>query len=144
MDERNNYRRINLQNAISISTSHKQILLNHANKQKPNESCALLLGHAKNNTVVVEDIFLTDNVERSPIDFTISAEQTLQGYMRAQKNKMEVIGIFHSHPNSKAYPSSTDQKYMEINPYVWIILSGLTNELKAFVLESEIIEIPIV
>lgn len=144
MDERNSYCRINLQNAISISTSQKQILLNHANKQKPNESCALLLGHAKNNNVVVEDVFLTDNVERSPVDFTISPEQTLQGYAKAQENKMEVIGIFHSHPNSKAYPSATDQKYMEINPYVWVILSGLTNELKAFVFESKIIEISIV
>ena len=144
MDERNNYRRINLQNSIYISTSQKQILINHADKQKPNESCALLLGHTKNNNVVVEDVFLTDNVENSPIDFTISPEQTLQVYTNAQKNKMEVIGIFHSHPNSKAYPSSIDQKYMKINPYVWIILSGLTNELKAFVLEPEIIEIPIV
>ena len=144
MDERNSYCRINLQNAIYISTSQKQILINHADKQKPNESCALLLGHTKNNNVVVEDVFLTDNVEGSPIDFTISPEQTLQGYTKAQKNKMEVIGIFHSHPNSKACPSSIDQKYMKINPYVWIILSGLTNELKAFVLEPEIIEIPIV
>ena len=144
MDDRNCYCRINLQNAITISTSQKQILSSHAKKQKPNECCAILLGHIQNNKAVVEDVFLTDNVEKSPVNFTISPEQTLQGYMKAQKNNMEIVGIFHSHPNSEAHPSTTDQKYMEINPYVWIIFSGLTNEFKAFVLETKIVEIPIV
>ncbi len=144
MDERNCYCRINLQNAITISTSQKQILSSHAKKQKPNESCAFLLGHIQDNKVVVKDVILTDNMEKSPVNFTISPEQTLQGYLEAQKNNMEIVGIFHSHPSSEALPSATDQKYMEINPYVWVIFSGLTNEFKAFVLESKIIEIPIV
>ncbi|MGQ0376311.1 MAG: Mov34/MPN/PAD-1 family protein [Nitrososphaerota archaeon] len=133
-----------MQNTIVISTSQKQILSSHAKKQKPNESCALLLGHIQDNKVVVENVLLTDNVEKSPINFTISPEQTLQGYLKAQKSNMEIVGIFHSHPNSEAHPSSTDQKYMEINPYVWVIFSGITNEFKAFVLESKIVEIPIV
>jgi len=144
MDEGISYRRINLQNAIKISTSQKQVLSQQARKQNPNECCALLVGHIQNNKAVVEDIFLTDNVEKSPVNFTISPEQTLQGYMQAQKNNTEVVGIFHSHPNSEAYPSATDRQYMEINPYVWVIFSGLTNEFKAFVLESKVIEIPIV
>jgi len=33
---------------------------------------------------------------------------------------------------------------MYTNPVVWVISSGGTNELKAFLLEPEIIEIPIV
>jgi len=144
MDDRNRYCRIKLQNAITLSTSQIQILSSHAKKQKPSESCALLLGHIQDDKVVVKDVLLTDNVEKSPVSFTISPEQTLQGYQRAQKNNMEIVGIFHSHPNSEAYPSATDQKYMEINPYVWVIFSGLTNEFKAFVLETKIVEISIV
>lgn len=144
MDDRNRYCRIKLQNAITLSTSQIQVLSSHAKKQKPDESCALLLGHIQDDKVVVKDVLLTDNVEKSPVSFTISPEQTLQGYQRAQKNNMEIVGIFHSHPDSEARPSSTDQKYMETNPYVWVIFSGLTNEFKAFVLESKIIEIPIV
>ncbi|MBM3910861.1 MAG: M67 family metallopeptidase [Thaumarchaeota archaeon] len=143
MDDRNRYCRIKLQNAITLSTSQIQILSSHAKKQKPNESCALLLGHIQDDKAVVKDVILTDNVEKSPVNFTISPEQTLQGYQRAQKNNMEIVGIFHSHPDSEARPSSTDQKYMETNPYVWVIFSGLTNEFKAFVLESKIVEIPI-
>jgi len=103
-----------------------------------------LLGHIHDNKAVVKDVILTDNVEKSPVNFTISPEQTLQGYIQAQKNNMEIVGIFHSHPNSEAHPSTTDQRYMEINPYVWVIFSDLTDEFRAFVLESKIVEIPIV
>jgi len=144
MDERNCYCRIDLQNAIAISTSQKQILSSHAKKQKPNESCAYLLGHVKNNKVVVEDIVLTDNIEKSPVCFTASPEQNFQIHTNARKNNMEVVGIFHSHTNSEAYPSTIDQKYMEVSTYVWVILSNVTNEFKAFVLETKVVEIPIV
>lgn len=144
MDDRKHYCRIKLQNAIALSTSQIQVLSSHAKKQKQNESCALLLGHMQDNKAVVKDVILTDNVEKSPVNFTISPEQTLQGYIQAQKNNMEIVGIFHSHPNSEARPSATDQRYMEINPYVWVIFSGLTDEFRAFVLESKIVEIPIV
>jgi hypothetical protein len=32
---------------------------------------------------------------------------------------------------------------MNINPVVWVIYSGITNEFKAYVLESDILEISI-
>ena len=54
---------------------------------------------------------------------------------------MEVVGIFHSHPNSEAYPSNTDKKFMYSNPVVWVIYSGISNEFKAYVLESNVLEI---
>jgi len=56
---------------------------------------------------------------------------------------MEVIGIFHSHPESEAYPSNTDRKFMQSNPVVWVIYSGINKNFRAYVLESEIVEIPI-
>ena len=44
-------------------------------------------------------------------------------HIELQKIKIEVIGIFHSHPNSDAFPSKTDKKFMQSNPVVWIIYS---------------------
>ena len=40
-------------------------------------------------------------------------------------------------------PSNTDMKFMKGNPIPWIIYSGLTKEMKAYLLDSEIIQIPI-
>ena len=119
---------------IILKQSDKKILSQYSENQKPKESCALLFG--KDNQVL--DIFLTENIEESSVNFTISNEQLIEGYKIAEEEKMEVIGIFHSHPNSDAFPSNTDKKFMQSNPVVWVIYSGINKNFRAFVLESEI------
>ena len=89
------------------------------------------------------DIFLTENIDESPVNFTISNEQLIEGYKIAEEKKMEVIGIFHSHPNSDAFPSSTDKKFMQSNPVVWVIYSGINKNFRAHILESDSVEIQI-
>jgi proteasome lid subunit RPN8/RPN11 len=125
---------------IILSQSDKKTLSEYSENQKPNESCALLFG--KDNQV--SDLFLTENIEKSPVNFTISNEQLIEGYKIAEEKRVDVIGIFHSHPNSDAFPSNTDKKFMQSNPVVWIIYSGINKNFKAFFLESNIIEIPII
>jgi len=125
---------------IILSQSDKKTLSEYSENHKPYESCALLFG--KDNQV--SDLFLTENIEKSPVNFTISNEQLIEGYKIAEEKKVDVIGIFHSHPNSDAFPSNTDKKFMQSNPVVWIIYSGINKNFKAFLLESNIIEIPII
>lgn len=124
---------------IKLSQTDKKILSEYSENQKPNESCALLFG--KDNTVM--DLFLTENIEKSPVNFAISSKQLIEGYKIAEEKHMEVIGIFHSHPDSEAYPSNTDKKFMQSNPVAWIIYSGINKNFRAYFLESEIVEIPI-
>ena len=124
---------------IILKQSDKKILSQYSENQKPNEACGMLFG--KNNQVL--DIFLTKNIDESPINFTISNEQLIEGYKIAEEKKMAVIGIFHSHPNSDAFPSSTDKKFMQINPVVWVIYSGINKNFRAHILESDSVEIQI-
>ena len=138
MDGWNSKRRIDLQK-LTLPEKFKQILSEHAINQNPNESCAILYGKDE----IVSDIFLAKNIEESPVNFTISNEELIQAYSIAEEKKLDVIGIFHSHPQSKAYPSNTDKKFMESNPVIWVIYSGIDENFRAFYLDSEIIEIPI-
>ena len=124
---------------IILSKLQKKILLDHTCKEEPNEACAILYG----NNNIVKEIWLTNNIDSSPTEFTLSPEQTLEMYRKCDELNLEVIGIFHSHPKGEAQPSNTDKKFMENNPYVWIIYSGVNKEFRAFILESDIIEIPI-
>ncbi len=124
---------------IILSETDKKILTEHADKENPNESCAILFG--KNDHI--SEVFLTKNIDESSVNFTISNKQLIEGYKIAEEKKLEVIGIFHSHPNSDAYPSNTDKKFMHSNPVVWIIYSCVNKNFKAYFLESDIIEIPI-
>lgn len=124
---------------IKLSEADKKVLSEYSENQKPNESCAILFG--KNDIVL--DLFLTENIEKSPVNFTISSKQLIEGYKIAEEKEMEVVGIFHSHPDSDAYPSNTDKEFMQINPVVWIIYSGINKNFRAYLLETDIVEIPI-
>ena len=128
---------------LVLTEAQQQLLSKEAKEKKPNESCALLFGKKENEKLSVSEVFIAENVDGSPVNFTISNEQLIQGYQMAEEKGLEVIGIFHSHPNSEPYPSSTDKKFMEINPVSWVIFSNITNDFKAYLFESEIKEIPI-
>ena len=128
---------------IILTENQKEILSNHAEQESPNESCAILFGKEMQESYKVERVFLTQNIEQSPVNFTISAEQRLEADKTERESELKIIGIFHSHPNSEAYPSETDEKFMDMNPGVWIIFSGVSKNFKAYVLENSIKEIPI-
>ncbi|NIM25015.1 MAG: peptidase [Nitrososphaeria archaeon] len=124
---------------IIITEQQKQILLDHAENEKPNESCAILFGTENENIANVEKIFLTKNIEESPLNFTISPEQRLEADKIERETGLKIVAIFHSHPNSEAEPSNTDRKFMELNPEVWIIFSGISKQFRSFTLEKEIL-----
>ena len=128
-----------MQKAILLLHDHIDILAKHAKKASPNESCAILFGKIDKDHFRVNDVFLTENVENSPVNFTISNDELIKGYQEAEKRKLDVVGIFHSHPDSEAYPSVTDQKFMEINPVPWIIFSNKNEQFRAYVFESKVI-----
>lgn len=115
---------------ISISREHMAELAGHAERAGSLESCALLLG-AKD---AVRDILFADNVDPRPEQFfSIAPDQLLGAYRAAEERGLEVVGIFHSHPASGAYPSDTDVLFMRTNPVVWVIYSGQTKEFRAHV-----------
>ena len=132
-----------MEKIIKISESLRKNLELHANEQNPYEACAILLGNKDEKIWETTEIFLTENIEKSEITFTVSNEQLLEGYKMAEEKGLDVVGIFHSHPKSLPSPSNTDIKFMKGNPIPWIIYSGLTKEMKAYLLDSEIIQIPI-
>ena len=128
---------------IVLAQKEKDKLVAHAIEQQPSESCAMLFGKKVGDDWNVKEVFLTQNMDNSQTNFTISPEELLKGYQIAQKNQLEVVGVFHSHPNSDAIPSNTDKKFMQNNPVPWIIFSGVNNNLKAYLLDPDVIEIPI-
>ena len=128
---------------IILSKLQQKILLDHTCKEEPNEACAILYGNKIKEKNTVKEIWLTKNSNPSPIEFTLSAEQTWEMDQKRKEFNLEIIGIFHSHPKGEALPSSTDKKFMQNNPYVWIIYSGINKNFRAFILESDSIEIPI-
>jgi len=129
--------------SVVLAQKEKDKLVTHAISEQPSESCAMLFGKKIGDNWNVKEVFLTQNIDDSQTNFTISPEELLKGYQIAEKNQLEIVGVFHSHPNSDAIPSNTDKKFMQNNPVPWIIFSGVNNDLKAYLLNSTIIKIQI-
>jgi len=123
-----------------ILLNQKQVdaLTQHSEKAGPSESCAMLLGTHSDQQWNVKEVFLTRNAHNdSETSFIIHPEELLQGYQLADKKQLELVGIFHSHPDSSASPSNFDKKFMKVNGDIpWIIFSGINTDLKAFILEE--------
>jgi proteasome lid subunit RPN8/RPN11 len=124
--------------SISLTTGQIQELVSIAKDVLPNESCGLLLGE---NDAVVE-ILPMRNVDESPLTFSIESTELVDAYNLAESKGLQVIAIFHSHP-AQPSPSSTDIKFMEINPVVWLIYSTTEWRLKAYVYDEYVKEVTI-
>ena len=124
-----------------ILLNQKQVdaLIQHSEKAGISESCAMLLGTRGNHQWNVKEVFLTRNAHTdSQTSFIITPEELLQGYQLADKKQLELVGIFHSHPDSAAAPSNFDKKFMKVNGDVpWLIFSGINTDLRAFILEED-------
>ena len=123
---------------ISLAPTQIEQLTRLARSSLPNESCAFLLG--KNDRVV--EILAMQNADQSAISFSIEPQDVLRAYDVAESKKLQVMGIFHSHPARPA-PSNTDKKFMEINPVVWLIYSTTEQKFKAYVYDSDVREVAV-
>lgn len=124
--------------SISLTAGQIEELVSIAKDVLPNESCGLLLGE---NDAVVE-ILPMRNVDESPVTFSIESTELVDAYNLAESKGLQVIAIFHSHP-AQPSPSSTDIKFMEINPVVWLIYSTTEWRLKGYVYDDYVKEVTI-
>ena len=121
-----------------------QLLVRHARECEPDESCALLCGSLEGGNSNVRAVQVVTNVNASPDRFSMDAGDLIRAYERAASAGMDVVGIFHSHPASAAFPSETDLTYMRTNPVPWLIYSGLDGAMRAFVLDGDAaLEVPL-
>ena len=129
----------NSSSIITLILTNQQLetLVSLAKDSLPNESCALLVGNNGGNEICVVYVLPMSNSDKSTVSFSIDPRELINAYQTAEKRGLQVVGIFHSHP-TQPFPSSTDKKYMKINPIVWLIYSTLTNESKAYVFEDKI------
>ena len=144
----NNYRRVYritiVNKSIILSITNKQELVKYAEAEKPYESCAILTGNENDENWTVKKLFLIENTAKSKVTFTISPDEEFRVDQIAKESNMEIVCIFHSHPESEAHPSETDKKFMRVNPFPWIIYSGTTKEMNCFILENDNVkQIPI-
>jgi proteasome lid subunit RPN8/RPN11 len=103
-----------------------------AEKVFPVEACAILFGRFKENEAVVEKVEIAENRLGSSTQFEVDPSKVATSIIRSEKEGLEFIGLFHSHP-APAVPSEIDKKSMRLwGKAIWLILSLTEGKLKSF------------
>ena len=85
----------------------------------PNEGCGLLLGTGN----VVGEVVASTNVADSAKLYEIDPQVLLRTFRRADDAGCDVLGVFHSHTHSDAYPSATDVRQAPDPNWHYVIVS---------------------
>ncbi len=95
---------------IRIESEPWAAMVAHARASYPNECCGAMLGSTDGETKLVrESIALQNSFEGAQAArYELRPEDLLAADKAARDRHMDLIGIYHSHPDCDAYFSTTD------------------------------------
>jgi len=126
---------------LKISAAHLQKIQTHGESTYPEECCGLLLGKLKGDVKIVVEVLATENswdgetdetgyaIANSPQGestkrnrFRIAPIEMLNAQKDARARQLDIIGVYHSHPDHPPEPSECDRA-IAWSRYSYIIVS---------------------
>ena len=102
-----------------IPAAVRDEIVAHARAGLPNEACGILAGRADS----VERFFAAEPDEPSPFYYRIESRDQIRIMNAIDDAGLELVGIYHSHTSSPAYPSRTDAEQAFWPDAVYVIVS---------------------
>ena len=115
----------------------------HGADAYPEEGCGFLLGTVTDdgkNRVVAAQRATNRRSERRTRRYQLTAEDYREADKAARKQGLDVVGIYHSHPDHPARPSETDLEEATFPGFTYVIVSvhdGEPNDLTAWTLAPD-------
>lgn len=97
----------------------------HGAEAYPYEGCGLLLGRSDADENVVAALYPVENrwdvEEEKRVRFQIAPEDMLQAELTAMSQGLDIVGIFHSHPDHEPVASPRDLAWATWPGYSYLI-----------------------
>ncbi len=107
---------------LILPRNHWQRMRRHVSRRLPLEACGLLAG--KNDQV--EMTLGIPNADRSPVRFRMEPRAQWRAFQRIEAAGLDLVGIYHSHPNGPEAPSPTDiaESMYSVAQVIWFRVDG--------------------
>ena len=102
-----------------IPAAVRDEIVTHARAGLPNEACGILAGLGGR----VERFFPAESDEPSPYYYRIESRDQIRIMNEIDEAGLDLIGIYHSHTSSPAFPSRTDAEQAFWPDAVYVIVS---------------------
>lgn len=125
---------------LHLKKSDYDKILAHCVAGLPNESCGLLAGKVEGEIKAVEKVYLLTNIDASNEHFSMDPKEQLAAVKDARANGLQLLGNFHSHPESPSRPSEEDKRLAYDSSAEYLILSLQEKDnpvLKAFGIDKD-------
>jgi proteasome lid subunit RPN8/RPN11 len=125
---------------LHLLSEHLQMMQVHTEASYPQEACGLLLGSRQGDRTWVVDIQPTLNAWSPEVAewigggigkvdrFWIDPAEIFQVMREARSRSLEIIGVYHSHPDHPAIPSECDRRMAWIQ-YTYVIISVMGGQM---------------
>jgi proteasome lid subunit RPN8/RPN11 len=110
----------------------------HARREHPAECCGLLSG---SNGSITDIHQLRNDADKPETRYFATPEELFAAMRRIRESGQSLLGVYHSHPRTSAYPSASDVE-MAFYPEAFYFIISLEPivELRAFKIEDAKIE----
>jgi proteasome lid subunit RPN8/RPN11 len=82
----------------------------HGEETYPDECCGILLGHASDDSIQVQELIRAGNTRTDSAHnrYHIAPQELIAAQRQARKLGLDIVGFYHSHPDHPAMWSRTD------------------------------------
>jgi proteasome lid subunit RPN8/RPN11 len=123
-----------------LNKEQKEELIRHSVEESPNEACGILAG--KEGKVL--KVYKMVNTDKSAKVFFMDPKEQLKVMKEIRNLGMAMVGIYHSHLETEAYPSARDVELAFYPQASYVIISIKDRDkpsLRSFkIIEGKIIE----
>jgi len=115
---------------LRITAAQFSTIVGHCYDGLPDEACGLLLGpHGGDGTPtgVITRAWPCRNEAASAMTYTVDGRDYLKASRAADETGDEIVGVWHSHTHTVAYPSPTDVR-QAVDPNWWYPIVSLRDE----------------
>ena len=98
-------------------------ILKHCEAGLPDEACGLIGGTKDGNDKYIKKVYLLTNIDHSNEHFSMDPKEQLAAVKDMRANGYELLGNFHSHPESPSRPSEEDKRLAYDSKASYMILS---------------------
>ncbi len=111
--------------ALRLSERQYQQIVAHCYDGLPDEACGLLGGPMRDGapTGSVTRVYPCRNADASARTYTVDSRDLLHAMRDAEASGGELIGVWHSHTHTDAYPSDTDVRQAVDPAWVYVLVS---------------------
>jgi proteasome lid subunit RPN8/RPN11 len=107
------------ESSFRIDSTVLAAVIAHARAEEPAECCGMLIGRGHS----IDEAAPAKNIAASPTRFLIDPKDHIDARRTARARGLEVVGFYHSHPHSPAWPSPTDVAEAAYAEAVYLIVS---------------------